>query len=76
MSVQGAGLAAAGNGIDQDHQLPGVHQRIGEVVAADAEIDDAHVRRHGAGGRALDDFDAKGVVAEKNVADARDENDR
>ena len=75
MRYSGAGLIADGDGIDQNHQLPGVHQRIGEVVAADAEIDDTHVWRHGAGGKAMDDFDTEGVIAEKDVADTGDEDE-
>ena len=71
--VQRAGRAAARRRVHQHDRLVAVEEGVGQVEAADAEIDHAHLRRgSGRRGQALDDLDAEGVVAQEDVADAGD----
>src|SRR5438270_607197 len=73
---ESARLGPAGDGVDEDHHPALLEQRVGEVEAADAEVDDAHPVGLGPAQESLDDLDAEGVVAEEDVADAGDEDAR
>ena len=59
--------------VDEDGRFVAVLQGVGQVEAANAEVDDAHLRGQIAIHEAAHDLNAKCVVAQKNVADAGDE---
>jgi hypothetical protein len=69
----GTGRLAVGECIDEDGGFVAILQGVGEVEAANAEIDDARFRGQVAGCKAAGDFDAESIVAEEDVADAGDE---
>jgi hypothetical protein len=50
--------------------------RVGEVHAADAEVDDLHPGRQLPPRQTVRERDAEAVVAEEDVADPRDEDPR
>src|SRR5262249_2950645 len=74
--VQRAGPAAARRRVHQDHGLVAVEQGVGQVQAADAEVDHAHLGRRPPPRQPPDDLDAEGVVAQADVADAGDQDAR
>src|SRR5665213_2469009 len=75
-SEERSGRLAARQGVDEDDGVPRVEESVGEVEAANAEVLD----RDGGGQWTLQqgarDFDTESVVAEEDVADARDEDGR
>ena len=75
--VERPGSAAAPRGIDQNRRvvLPS-RQLVGEMHAANAEIDDVDAVGRRFAGKAPGDLDAEPVVAQKDVADAGHEHSR
>src|SRR5262249_2851762 len=59
--------------IDEDNRLIVVLQGESQVVAANAEIDDAHLGSQRRLGQTAGNFTAKGIVAVEDIADAGDE---
>src|ERR1700719_684386 len=71
--VERARRLAVRTSVHQNGGLVTLIEGIGEVEPADAEIGDAHAVRQVASRQATHDFDAKGVIAEEDIADAGDQ---
>src|SRR5262249_33679943 len=56
-------------GIHQNGRVVPLGESIGQIVAADAEINDSHLPRQTALRQFVDDFDPESVVTEKYIAD-------
>ena len=69
--IERAGRATARNGVDEDG-VALVHERVGEIVAANAEVVNLDAVGDAVAQEFARDFAAEGVVAEENVADAGD----
>ncbi len=61
-------------GIHQDGGFVAILQRIGEIKAPDAEVGHSHVLGKLETSHAAHDFDAKRIVAKKDVPNPRDQN--
>src|SRR5579875_396567 len=73
--VKRARRLPASDRIDKDSGVvAAVAQRVGEIHRTNPEIDHMYAFRPRTAHRGLGDFDPEGVVAAKNIADARDEN--
>jgi hypothetical protein len=70
--VKRSGCFAARDCVYEDGPIAGFEKGVGEIDAADAEIDDFYARREWVGGEQPGDVDAKGIIAEEDVADAGD----
>ena len=64
-----------GGRVDDDENLVAVEHLVGEVHAADADVDDVHRRRQraGVGEQASRHLGAEAVVGEEDVADPGDQ---
>src|SRR5205814_7817834 len=70
---QRAGRRPARRRVHQDQQVAPVEEVVGQVYAADADVDDLHAGRQRAPGELPDHLDAEPVVAEEDVAHAGDQ---
>src|ERR1700722_42579 len=71
--VQSPGAAAIGYRVDEDQRIPVVKQVVGQVHAPDAVVDGPHARIVLLDGNVPDYLGAEPVVAEEDVADARNQ---
>jgi hypothetical protein len=62
-----------GNGIDENHRAERLEESISEIEAADAVVHEHSSGRQWMRSERADDFAAEAVIAEKDVADARDQ---
>ena len=74
--VERARSFAVRTGVHQNGGFVAVLQRVSQVEAANAKIGHAHALRQLPVGQAANHFDAKRVIAEKDVADAGDQDGR
>src|SRR3954468_8765292 len=71
--VDGAGLRAARSRIDEDRRLPLLEERVGQIHAANPEVDRADAVGKAPLRKPPQDLDAESVVAEEEITDAGDE---
>ncbi len=74
--VQSARGTSSRGRVDEDHEVEIVKQRHGEVETASAEIDDSNVLRQPVLGKSLYHLDTEGVIPQKDIADAGDQDAR
>src|ERR1700733_14164941 len=63
-----------GIGIDENRRLIVTLQRIHQIQAANAEINDTHSLRQRAAGKSAHNFHTKAVISQEDVADTGDQN--
>ena len=72
--INAARLPAARTCIDQNHQFIRIEQRVRQIDAGNSEILDHHFRRQRSPCEPPRHFRPEAIVAQKNIADARDQN--